>query len=162
MNVNELISSLIIIISPNMSFRQSDFRSDEESTVYTSQSSGIRCTHCRSSRRSFYSLLRMTGFGDFKFIIYVTTTLRMTGLGGWYDLNPVIPTEKPLGFDEESRVCTSQSSIARSTYCRSSRHSLTLIPQDDEFWINYVLSIMSFRQSYYRERRGIYIQYFAV
>ena len=27
------------------------------------------------------SLLRMTNFGDFKFIIYVTTPLRMTGLG---------------------------------------------------------------------------------
>ena len=37
---------------------------DEESTVGTSQSSGTRIIHCRSSRRSFYSLLRMTVLTD--------------------------------------------------------------------------------------------------
>ena len=38
-----------------------------------------------------------------------------------------------VGFDEESRVGTPQLSRTRSIDWRSSRHSLTLIPQDDGF-----------------------------
>ena len=85
---------------------------DEESPVYTTQSSEAQSTYSRSSRRSFHSLLRMTGLTDF------------------HSPKPVIPTERGTS-DEASRVCTLQSSEIRSTHCRSSRHSLTLIPQDD-------------------------------
>ena len=65
---------------------------DEESLVGTSQSSGTRGRHCGSSRRSFHSILRMTILTDSHFP------------------NPVIPTERPTGFDEESRVGTTQPS----------------------------------------------------
>ena len=53
---------------------------DEESTVCSSQTSRIRGINCGSSRRSFYSLLRMTGLRDCYFEIYITIPLRMTGL----------------------------------------------------------------------------------
>lgn len=83
---------------------------DEESPVYTTQSSEVQSTYSRSSRRSFHSLLRMTSLTD------------------CHSPKPVIPTEKPRCFDEESLVCTTRSSITRSSCCRSSR---CFAPQDD-------------------------------
>ena len=76
--------------------------------------------------------------------------------------------------DEESTVGTPKSSETQSTHCRSSRHSLTLIPQDDGFnrfktplrmtsLTNYHSPpIPSFRQSERSKRRGIYSWYYAV
>ena len=96
---------------------------DEESRVCNSQSRKTQSINCRSSRRSFHSLLRMTGLRDCYFEIYITIPLRMTNLRWRYSINPVIPTEKPLGFDEESTAYMSQSSKTRITHCRSSRRS---------------------------------------
>ena len=64
---------------------------------------------------------------------HVASLLRMTELKSINPPNPVIPTEEPVGFDEESSVGTSQSSKTRITNWRSSRHSLSLTPQDDWF-----------------------------
>jgi len=72
----------------------------------------------------------MTGLEDCNFEIYITIQLSITGLTDCNFPNPVIPTEKPLGFDEESTVCTSKSSESQSTHWRSSRR---FAPQDDEF-----------------------------
>ena len=52
----------------------------------------------------------------------------MTALTDCHSPSFVIPTEKPLGFDEESPVYTTQSSEAQNTYSRSSR---CFAPQDD-------------------------------
>ena len=54
----------------------------------------------------------------------------MTSLTNHHSPNFVIPTEKPLGFDEESTVYTSQLSGTLSTHRRSSRR---FAPQDDGF-----------------------------
>ena len=139
---------------------------DEESTVCTTKSSWIRSINCRSSRRSFHSLLKMTsltnchssdtvipierGTSDEESLVGTSQSnrirsincrfsrrsfhslLRMTSLTNCHSSDTVIPTERGTR-DEESRVCTLQSSEIRSTHCRSSRHSLTLIPQDDGF-----------------------------
>ena len=97
---------------------------DEESRVGTLQPSGTRSTHCRSSRRSFYSLLRMTGFEDFEFITYVSTPLRMTSL---MDYSKLRHSDRASGTsDEESQVGTTKLSITRITYHSKLRsfHSL--------------------------------------
>ena len=82
---------------------------DEESPVYTTQSSEAQSTYSRSSRRSFHSLLRMTS------------------LTNCHSSDTVIPTERGTS-DEESRVCASKSSRTQSIYCRSSRRFAS---QDD-------------------------------
>ena len=70
---------------------------DEESRVCNSQSRKTQSINCRSSRRSFHSLLRMTGLRDCYFEIYITIPLRMTNLWRRCSSNPVIPTERTKG-----------------------------------------------------------------
>ena len=41
-------------------------------------------------------------------LVTVNASELMTVLTDRHSPNPVIPTEKPTGFDEESRVCTTQ------------------------------------------------------
>ena len=101
-------------------------RSDEESRVCTPQSNETQRINCRSSRRFAPQDDRFGGvensMKDYGFDGLITP-LRMTGFGISIPLILVIPTEKPLGFDEESPVYTTQSSEAQSTYSRSSRRS---------------------------------------
>ena len=109
---------------------------DEESTVCTTQSSRTQSTHWRSSRRSFHSLLRMTGFNG------LMDQLRITRLGLSFP-QTCHSDRSNEESDEESTVYTSQSSRTRITHWRSSRR---FAPQDDTFGRLLVPQPPSFRQ----------------
>ena len=83
---------------------------DEESRVITSQFMKPKVHTVDPHVIRYCSFLRMKGLTDCHFEIYITFPLRMTILTNCHSPNPVILTEKPLGFDEESTVYTSQSS----------------------------------------------------
>ena len=79
-------------------------------------------------RRGIYSLFFAVTKNP-KYQLWILTSFANAHSSGW-QVGSVIPTEKPLGFDEESTVCTSQSRWTRSSYSRFSRR---FAPQDDWF-----------------------------
>ena len=99
---------------------------DEESTVGAPQSRYTRNTYCRSSRRSFHSLLRMTGFNG------LMDQLRITRLGLSFP-QTCHSDRSNEESDEKSTVYTSQSSRTRITHWRSSRRSFHSILRMTDF-----------------------------